>query len=130
VDANLELAKIALLKGLPDHARHFLRRVANVDPANVDALTTLAYLHYYRGESQHARELVDEALKIDAGHLPAILLLGGIDLASCSGGQKLAQALGHVSSQELVALSLVHGRRKNFSRRIWLPLERPSVYRC
>jgi Flp pilus assembly protein TadD len=127
--ALLELGKIAILRGMVDHAQHYLRRLLRMHPRSEEGLTTLAYLHHYRGHREQALDAVRKALAIDGHHLPALLLVGGLEVLGRMDPDKVARAVRSLSDGELLSLPFVHRGRRPCARYVPLPLEAPDSYR-
>jgi tetratricopeptide (TPR) repeat protein len=125
--ACLDIAKIWILRGMSDHAHHYLRRLLKTEPASKEVLTTLAYMQYYLGQPQNARLTLGRALALDGSHLPALLLLGGLELMERKSPEEWARTLGSLSTRELLLSQ--DEAKQTFARRIWLPLECPAPYR-
>jgi tetratricopeptide (TPR) repeat protein len=82
IDLMLAVARVYALIGRPRAAKHLLLRALTLDPLNLRALTALAG-HFLRVERNRdaAKELLDQVVGLDAGHLPAWLDLGHVHAA-------------------------------------------------
>ncbi|MBI4861507.1 MAG: tetratricopeptide repeat protein [Candidatus Riflebacteria bacterium] len=128
--AHLEAAKVALLKGMTNHARYYLRRVLALEPASKEGLTTLAFLLHYTGSPGEAQSTVRRVLRQDPTYLPALLLLGGLEvLGRARGNEGLSRAARSLTPSDLRSLPFVRSSHRTYSRFIWLPLEPPEPYR-
>ena len=127
--ALLETAKIAIIEGMTDFARHYLRRLLKTKTRAKEAFTALAYLNHYLDQKDEALKNAKQALEQDTTYLPALVLIAGIDLAEQETAERLTHAVRGLSKGELRKPPFERRSRRCYARSIELPFEKPAPYR-